>query len=90
MARVSGQGSEGSGGVNRGLRRLEEGAGRLSFLCDSRKGVSFALGSREERSGSSFLIGNKKNNRPKKFVSGKHCHEMTLAPSTLSQERRQD
>lgn len=65
-------------------------AGRFSIPCVSRKGTLLALGSWKERTGSSVIIGNKKKNGPKKLVSGKHFHEMTLAPSTLSHERSQD
>lgn len=38
------------------------------------------MGSWKERIGSNFITGNKKKKRSKKLVSGKHCHEMTLAP----------
>lgn len=48
-----------------------------------KKGYLFALGSWKERIGSNFITGNKKKNRPKKFVSGKRCHEMASAPSAL-------
>lgn len=44
----------------------------------------FTMGSWKERIGSNFITGNKKKKRPKILVSGKHCHEMTLAPRALS------
>lgn len=85
---VSGQGTQGweGGGTEETRGRWQGG----SSSCVTPERAFFALGSWKERTDSSIIIGNKKNNGPKKLVSGKHCHEMTLAPSTLSQERSQD
>lgn len=70
------------GGVNRGLGRLEGGGGCLLLPMSPERVFFPPLGAGKERAGFSFIIGNKKNNRLEKGVSGKHCHEMTLAPSS--------
>lgn len=67
------------GGVNR-AGRLEE-VGLLSFPCESRKVFFSPWGSWKERVGFQFYNSQQENNRLEKGVSGKHCHEMTLAPS---------